>query len=157
RDALLSRADELCQDKSFREAIWRHCAYRADRIPIDRLNTRIHHNDQMLLHSLNYFHEVNYSLSQYFNIALQQHNAAQQILRLLFGVRLEHLRILDFACGYGRLLRFLTLSMPPARIWASDIQTDAVDFVIEQFGVHGVASHCDPRRFDAGRKFDFIW
>src|SRR5439155_23389794 len=95
-DALLSRADELCQDKSFREAIWRHCAYRADHIPIDRLNTRIHRNDQMLLHSLNYFHEVNYSLSQYFNIALQQHNAAQQIMRLVFGNRSQDLRILDF-------------------------------------------------------------
>src|SRR5688500_16659068 len=99
-DALLAKADAQCQDPAFRDIIWRHCAYRAENARIERLNTRIHCDDQMLLHSLNYFREVNWTLSQYFNVALQQHNAAQQILRILLGEPGGDCRILDFACGY---------------------------------------------------------
>jgi SAM-dependent methyltransferase len=156
-DALLARADALCSDDAFRDVVWRLCTHRERDVEIDRLNTRIHRNDQMLLHSLNYFREVNWSLSQYFNVALQQHNAAQQILRCIFGEPGSDFHILDFACGYGRLIRFLTLSVPPSRVWASDIQSDAVDFVTRQFGVRGVPSHVDPERFDPGRRFHFIW
>ena len=67
------------------------------------------------------------------------------------------LDVLDFACGYGRLLRFLGLVVPPERIWASDLQTDAVDFVRDAFGVHALASHADPVQFAPRRRFDFIW
>jgi hypothetical protein len=110
QDLLLAKADELCQSPAFRDVVWRCCGYQAAAVDISRLNTHIHRNDQMLLHSLNYFQEVNWSLSQYFNIALQQHHAVQQLLRLMF--------ITGFAPfptfrGYGRLLRFLTLSVPP--------------------------------------------
>src|SRR5205085_2765059 len=107
--------------------------------------------------SLNYFREVNWSVSQYFNVALQQHNAAQQIMRLLFGPPRADFRILDFACGYGRLLRFLTLSAPSAEISACDIQSDAVEFVAREFGVHGLVSNNDPQRFEPGKRFDFVW
>ena len=124
---------------------------------ISRLNTHIHRNDQMLLHSLNYFQEVNWSLSQYFNIALQQHHAVQQLLRLMFGTAVADCHVLDFACGYGRLLRFLTLSVPPTRIWASEIQPEALDFVVREFGVHGTVSNVNPDRFEPGRQFDFVW
>ena len=157
REALLSRADELCQDPAFRSVVWRHCGYKAEGVEALRLNTRIHRNDQMLRHSLDYFQEVNWSLSQYFNVALQQHNAAQQILRLLVGKPDADCRILDFACGYGRLLRFLTLSVPPTQVWASEIQPDAVDFVVREFGVHGAVSDVDPERFEPGTQFDFVW
>ena len=45
----------------------------------------------------------------------------------------------------------------PTRPWASDILTDAVDFVSAQFGVNGAYSDGEPSRFDPGEKFDFIW
>lgn len=154
---LLAKADELCQDPAFRNAVWRHCAHRAQDADIGRLSTRIHPEDQMLRHSLRHFQEVNRSLSQYFNVALQQHAAAQQIMQLLFGERDGDFSILDFACGYGRLLRFLTLDIPPARIWASDIQRDAVDFVAREFRVHAVHSGFEPDDFRTPARFDFIW
>ena len=155
--SLLAKANQQCQDPAFRDAVWRHLGYRSDGCDLSALSTRIHPRDQMLQHSLRHFGEVNRSVSQYFNVALQQHNAAQQVFRHVLGAPSGAHRLLDFACGYGRLLRFLTLSVPPSQIWASEIQRDAVDFAASEFGVHGVLSDIDPQRFDPGMRFDFIW
>ena len=155
--SLLAKANEQCVDPAFRNAVWRHLGYRNDTRGVGAMSTRIHPRDQMLRHSLRHFHEVNRSVSQYFNVALQQHNAAQQAFRLVLGAPRATHRLLDFACGYGRLLRFLTLSVEPIQIWASEIQSDAVDFAAAEFGVHGVLSAMDPQHFDLGIQFDFIW
>ena len=125
--SLLAQANEQCLDPTFRDAVWRHLGYRNDARGLAALSTRIHPRDQMLQHSLRHLHEVNRSLSQYFNVALQQHNAAQQVFRRVLGAPNAMHRLLDFACGYGRLLRFLTLCVPPTQIWASEIQRDAVE------------------------------
>jgi SAM-dependent methyltransferase len=154
-EPLLIAADALCHDAKFREVIWRHC--HGPKGPVESLNTRIHHNDQMLLHSLRHWREVNSSVTQYFSVALQQYYSARQILSLTAHTDLESRDILDFACGFGRLQRFLALGASSSRIWAADIQREAVDFVAEQFGVHGLRSDVDPDRFDPGRHFDFIW
>jgi SAM-dependent methyltransferase len=147
----------LCRDAAFRETLARHCGYAVGHVDPARLSTRIHPNDQMLQHSLRHFGDANQSLSQYFNVALQQHRAAGQLLRLFFGADRADLDLLDFACGYGRFLRLLVLGTPPARIWASEIQHDAVDYVVSEFGVHGIYSDVDPLRFQPDRAFDFIW
>ena len=155
-DASWTRAGEVCADPAFREAIWRHCRYRRASANLAELSTRVHPGDQMLRHSLRFW-DVNRSVSQYYNVALQQHHAAQQVLRALFGEPRPDFTVLDFACGYGRLLRFLTLSIPRERVWASEIQPDAVEYVRREFGVQGLASDADPERFEPGRRFDFIW
>jgi SAM-dependent methyltransferase len=155
--SLLAKANDQCLDPLFRDAVWRHLGYRNDALGLGAMSTRIHPRDQMLQHSLRHFHEVNRSVSQYFNVALQQHNAAQQVFRSVLGAPSATHRLLDFACGYGRLLRFLTLSIPPAQVWASEIQRDAVDFAVSEFGVHGILSAIDPQRFEPGIRFDFIW
>jgi len=95
--------------------------------------------------------------SEYFAISLQQFSIARQILLALYGTRTERLELLDFACGYGRLLRLLGALVPMQKTWASDLQADAVAFVAENFGVHGVASNADPAQFEPGRRFDVIW
>jgi len=146
----------LCTDDRFRAAVWKHCAFAQARRP-EALNLTIHPNDQMLLHSLGHYSDVNWCLSQYFGVALQQHYAAQQILRLSFGNEVDTTRVLDFACGYGRHLRFLTLAVPPERVWASEIQHDAVEFVAREFGVHAIESASDPNAFEPDSRFDFIW
>jgi SAM-dependent methyltransferase len=131
--ALTAQADTIGRQRWFREVIWRHLRGLPEDACIDRLNTVIHPNDQMLLHSLRHHGDAQVALSQYYNVALQQYNAARQILRGLFASE-ERIEILDFACGYGRLLRFLSLMTPPSDIHASDIQPDAVAFVTQQFG-----------------------
>ena len=42
--------------------------------------------------------------------------------------------LLDFAGGYGRVLRFLLLEVPRERLWHSDILAPAVEFVRRELG-----------------------
>ena len=156
-DVLLGKANELCRSSAFREVVWRHHRHPGHGATPDTLSTLIHPDDQMLRHSLRHWHEVNYSVSQYFHVALQQHEAQQQLLHFAFGDRAGAVDILDFACGFGRSLRFLTQSPSRGRIWAADVQHEAVDFVAREFGVHGVYSSYEPDAFRPERTFDFIW
>lgn len=120
------------------------------------VGTRIHSSCQMLAHSLRAHRDASMAVSQYFGIALQQYHTAAEVIR-----RVERTcpapSILDFACGYGRLLNLLIHKVPPERIWAGEIQPDAVSFAVEQFGVHGLQSDARPENFDPGRHFDLIW
>lgn len=156
-EVLLAKAHGLCQNPAFRDVVWRHHRYRRQDSGLGQLSTRIHPQDQMLRHSLRHWKEVNRSLSQYFNVALQQHEAQQQLLHLLFNDQRDSVIILDFACGFGRSLRFLTQSATRTRVWASDVQHEAVDFVVQEFGVNGLYSSFEPAEFQPGRTFDFIW
>jgi len=154
---LLAQADALCQDPSFREALWRHLTYRRPDGDLAGLRTRIHPDDQMLRHSLRHWGDANRSVSQYYGVALQQHDAARQVLALIRPDGATGLAILDFACGYGRLLRFLTHSVQPSQVWAAEIQPDAVAFVHGEYGIESLPSAYDPDAFAPGRAFDFIW
>jgi len=120
------------------------------------VGTELHPSCQMLAHSLRAHQDASMAVSQYFGIALQQYHTAAEIIR-----RLERTCpapvILDFACGYGRLLNLLIHDVPPDRIWASEIQPDAVSFAVEQFGVHALLSSERPEDFEPGRSFDLIW
>ena len=111
------------------------------------LNADIHPDDQMLLHSIGHHQNSDVALSQYYAISLQQFYAAHQIIKKFFDSNDPSLKILDFACGYGRLLRLLTTQIPARQIWASEIQTDAVAYVAAQFGVHGLQSFANPAEF----------
>lgn len=154
---LRREADALCADERLRETVWRHCPYRVDGLERKRLVTAIHANDQMLAHSLRHHRDANAAVSQYFNVALQQYFAGQQLLRGCFEPIPDDFAVLDFACGYGRFLRFLSLGFPPSRIWGAEIQEDAVAYVQSEFGLHGLKTSADPLAFDPGRTFDFIW
>jgi SAM-dependent methyltransferase len=157
QDPLFAEAVARCRDARLRDVVWRHVRERRqDSSPAD-LDMRVHPSDQMLRHSLRNFNDPNYALSQYFAVALQQHAASQQLLRLALGDAFAGASILDFACGFGRSLRFMPLCVPRSRVWASDIQRDAVDFVSEAFGVNGAYSSFEPHRFEPGTTFDFIW
>ncbi len=154
---LQQEADRLCRDPRFRQAVLRQCPFLAGATAPMDFSTNIHPGDQMLVHSLHHHRDAGAALSQYFNIALQQYGAARQVMQACFGASDRSATILDFACGYGRLLRFLCLSVPRDRLWASELQADAVDFVAREFDVQVLASHADPARFAPTQRFDFIW
>jgi SAM-dependent methyltransferase len=65
--------------------------------------------------------------------------------------------VLDFACGYGRVLRMLKAAFPDAEIVACDLDRDAVDFCREVFDVEGVYATADPDELRIGADFDLIW
>ena len=150
---LRSECDQLAASTRMRAVVQSHCRF-IDPARRASLNTRIHPADPMLWHSLRHHRDANFSVSQYFNVALQQHHAMQQVMQPLAG---PGAAILDFACGHGRNLRFLSLAHPGSLIWGCDIQPEAVRFVEDEFGVHGLVSTPAARDFDPGRRFDFIW
>jgi SAM-dependent methyltransferase len=110
----------------------------------------------MLEFSLRHHRDAPLSVSQYFAVALQQYHTVSQIIGRIFGQR-KDLRVLDFACGYGRLLRFLIHGVAPERIWAAEIQGEAVEYVVDRFDVHGLRSTAVPEAFCPEQRFDVIW
>ena len=65
--------------------------------------------------------------------------------------------LLDFAGGYGRILRWFVRALAPERIWSSDVLAPAVEFARATFGVHGFDSATDPAELRLPRRFDVIW
>jgi len=65
--------------------------------------------------------------------------------------------ILDFACGHGRVMRFLRAAWPDALITASDVDRGATDFCARQFGATPVYSREEMGDLRVGGPFELIW
>jgi len=65
-------------------------------------------------------------------------------------------RWLDFGCGYGRVIRFLTRLVPPERIVASDVIEQGAEFCHSEFGVAHLPSGSELGSLHLGQ-FDFIF
>ena len=65
--------------------------------------------------------------------------------------------VLDFGCGYGRVLRALRRQFPHAALTASDVDRGGVDFCARTFGATGVYSSTDPSELSFDQRFDLIW
>lgn len=65
--------------------------------------------------------------------------------------------VLDFGCGYGRVLRFLRVRFPDAEITVSDIDPVALDFCKRVFSVKYIMSDKDFNKLSLTGKFDLIW
>src|SRR5262245_60109250 len=65
--------------------------------------------------------------------------------------------VLDFPCGYGRVLRFLKVLYPKATIVAGEINTDALDFCRRVFSVKVFLSKGDFDHLAYPQKFNLIW
>ncbi|HEX7180833.1 MAG TPA: class I SAM-dependent methyltransferase [Thermoanaerobaculia bacterium] len=96
------------------------------------------------------------ALFTYFRSGLSIADSMTQILRWRFGGLGGVERMLDFASGYGRVVRFLLRDVPAGRVWVSDIYDGAVAFQEERFGVHGIVSTVRPEDFACGERFDAI-
>lgn len=152
--ALNAQVAELLGDDRFRGAVRRALGLPDD--VADRLEFRVHENDQMLAHSLAHHRDAAIALSQYFNISIQQFNCFRQVAESGFE-NPENLQILDFACGYGRLLRFLAAWLPKHNIRGAEIQAEALKTNKHLFGIEGHLSHSDPQAFSIDQRFDIIW
>jgi len=65
--------------------------------------------------------------------------------------------ILDFACGYGRVLRFLKVRFPGAHLAAAEIEPPAVGFCRRAFGVQAFASATSLESLRLPDQYDLIW
>jgi len=69
-----------------------------------------------------------------------------------------HVRnILDFGCGFGRVLRTLKAAFPAAELSACDISREAVEFCAKTFDARPVLSSEDPAQIPFEDKFDLVW
>lgn len=121
------------------------------------INSAVHPEDQMFTWSARHLKSADIALSQYYAVALQQLRTAYQLMTWKFGSVANVGAMLDFASGYGRMVRLLVVTLPPSRIWVSDIQADAVAFQEQQYNVHGIVSTAIPELFNPGRSFDCIF
>ena len=119
-----------------------------------RLNTNIHAVDEMLAFTPPPRAQ---QLLHYFGTGLQMLRAIRHIARWRFGSLSDVRSLLDFACGYGRLGRWLDLDLPATRIWSSDIYAGGVEFQQKQFGHNGIVSVPVPTDFTCRQRFDFIF
>lgn len=90
---------------------------------------------------------------------LEAGHSALRCIRLALSLasRNRVRRILDFPCGYGRVLRVLRAQFPAAELTASDIDRDAVDFCARVFTAQGAYSEPQPDRIALQGPFDLIW
>jgi SAM-dependent methyltransferase len=93
--------------------------------------------------------------AHYYKVGL---SAIQCIDEALARTRLPDVRtILDLPCGSGRVLRFLSVRFPEARITACDIQRGAVDFCGARLGAETVYSSANLNELSLDKKFDLIF
>jgi 2-polyprenyl-3-methyl-5-hydroxy-6-metoxy-1,4-benzoquinol methylase len=84
-------------------------------------------------------------------------SALEEVLRDL-GRPIHQVRsFLDFACGHGRLTRFLVQRLDRRRITVSDINQGAVDFTRSTFGVDGFYSTEDASDLVHDRRYEIIF
>jgi SAM-dependent methyltransferase len=65
--------------------------------------------------------------------------------------------ILDIPCGCGRVLRFLKVRFPEARITACDLDRAGVDFCADTFGAIPVYSKANFDELALTERFDLVW
>lgn len=65
--------------------------------------------------------------------------------------------ILDFGCGYARVLRWLRPQHHYAEFTACEIDPDAVKFCAKHWGAIPVTAYPDVSKIKFDRKFDLVW
>jgi len=65
--------------------------------------------------------------------------------------------LLEFACGYGRITRFLVTGIDSKNITVSDIDSSAVKFNAAKFGTRPLVSVSNPANFVCRNKFQVIF
>ncbi|MCB1224272.1 MAG: class I SAM-dependent methyltransferase [Verrucomicrobiales bacterium] len=66
-------------------------------------------------------------------------------------------RVLDFGCGYGRVLRFARAAWPEAEIYATDMDAEGLGFCVHHLRCFGVATDLDHGPDWVSARFDLIW
>jgi SAM-dependent methyltransferase len=91
----------------------------------------------------------------YFSVG---HSALRCITLAMLAAGKDHVEsILDFGCGFGRVLRVLRLAFAGAELAACDLSPEAIEFCAAKFGAEPLHSSENPTDVVISRKFDLIW
>ncbi len=111
---------------------------------------RVHYNDLLL------GGRDSDSVRAYAHVGTQAVDLLERSLTMRGKTLLDVEHILDFGCGYGRVLRYLVQRVSPSRISACDLDPRAVQFCAREFGVQPVISKQELRAVRLG-SYDLIW
>ncbi|MBI3801319.1 MAG: class I SAM-dependent methyltransferase [Deltaproteobacteria bacterium] len=114
---------------------------------LDRVSLKIHGNDELY---------VPFHAQHYLSVGLSALRCIEEVLNRAKGDRVIR-PILDFPCGYGRILRFLRARFPDADITGAELNRAALDFCRRTFSVRSLVSDTDFTRLSLSDKFDLIW
>jgi SAM-dependent methyltransferase len=112
----------------------------------ENLSTEISPDDGMYAHP---------DTRHYFHVGSSALRAVR--LALLAAGKDEVSDILDMGCGYGRVLRTLRAAFPTARVTASDLLREPVDFCAKTFRAIPHYSRDRPELIELNGTFDLIW
>lgn len=93
----------------------------------------------------------------YLMAGLWANQVIQTVLKQLFVSKSEIGSILDFACGYGRVSRFLKSSFPSARLVLCDLDKKAVDASAKILNCERLYGERNLESLELGKRFDLIW
>jgi SAM-dependent methyltransferase len=91
----------------------------------------------------------------YFTVGLQASLIIEKCSGIVNKNNVE--KILDFGCGYGRVLRFLINQFPKAQITGCELEEKYTDFCKEAFGVETFQSKANIKELPRDKKYDLIW
>ncbi len=111
----------------------------------NKINTEISQNDQMYTGKK----------PRYFSVG------ADAIVKICYLLKLTNQgnpdSILDFACGYGRVARFLSAVFPDSLLITSDVMQNAIDFCAQHFHSVPYLSDHDFNKIHFEQPFSLIW
>lgn len=113
---------------------------------IQKVSTEIHHEDSMYASNAVHYLSVGVSAARCIRKAISSAGNENDIGS-----------ILDFPCGYGRVLRFLKEMFPYSEFTAVEIDGRALGFCERSFKVKTVRSEQKISNIRLSRKFDLIW
>jgi len=103
--------------------------------------------DEMFLGNKEHFFQVGQSALQCIKLAI-----------LASGRDISDItKILDLPCGYGRVMRMMSLAFPEAKLTGCDLLHDGVDFCAQMFGANKLYSDKRIKNVETNEKFDLIW
>lgn len=91
----------------------------------------------------------------YFTVGLQASLIIEKCLSIANKHKVES--VLDFGCGYGRVLRFLVNQFPKAQITGCELEEKYTDFCKEAFNITTFQSKTNYKELPRNKKYDLIW
>jgi SAM-dependent methyltransferase len=118
-----------------------------EKVLLEKISLEVHRNDEMY---------VPLDAKHYLSTGLGALRCIEHALQKTEGRRPVR-SILDFPCGYGRVLRFLRARFPEADITVSELDKGGLEFCSRTFSSTAVQSDTDFSRLSIGGRFDLIW